>query len=343
MSVRTTGLMAALLLVIAAGCKSNTQTGVVAIVNGYKITYTELEQYYQSQVERAQAPASDDEQKMLRLNLLREVIDRQIMLQRAEKLGLMAVDSEVEARLKEYRAPYDNDAAFEANLKGRGMTLEDLKIELRRTLTIEKLFNKEVTSHITVPDTELKAFYEENKASFNLPEQQVHLAQILVTAKPEAPVPNLRNDDARDAETAQAKIEMIAQRLQNGADFAETAQNLSEDPVSTASGGDLGFIPQSSLERADVTLRRVVASLSPGEVSPVIRTGEEFRIIRLISVEPAGQRDYSDPRVQQTLRETLMNRKDQLLKAAYLETARNESKVSNYLAEEVVRNFGVTD
>jgi peptidyl-prolyl cis-trans isomerase SurA len=341
MKVLPTGLMLALLLV--AGCRPGSHDGVVAVVNGYKITQAELEQYYQSQVDHTQASGSEDEQKMLRLNLLREVIDRQIMLQRAEKLGLMAVDSEVEARIKEYRAPFDSDAAFEANLKGRGMTVEDLKTELRRTLTIEKLFNKEITSQITVTDAELKAFYEENKASFNLPEQQVHLAQILVTAKPEVPVPNLLNDDARDVETAQAKIEMIAQRLQNGDDFAEVAQNLSEDSVSTPSGGDLGFIPQSSLERADLTLRRVVASLSPGEISPVIKTGDEFRIIRLISVEPAGQRDFSDPRVQQTLRETLTNRKDQLLKAAYLEVARNQAKVENYLAQQVVDEFGVSD
>jgi peptidyl-prolyl cis-trans isomerase SurA len=332
-----------LALLLGPGCQPNSHDGVVAVVNGYKITQAELEQYYQSQVDHTQTPGSEDEQTMLRLNLLREVIDRQIMLQRAEKLGLMAVDSEVEARLKEYRAPYDSDAAFETNLKGRGMTVEDLKTELRRTLTIEKLFNKEITSRITVTDAELKAFYEENKASFNLPEQQVHLAQILVTAKPEVPVPNLLNDDARDVETAQAKVELIAQRLQNGEDFAEVAQSLSEDSVSTSSGGDLGFIPQSSLERADLTLRRVVASLSPGEISPVIRTGDEFRIIRLISVEPAGQRDFSDPRVQQTLRETLTNRKDQLLKAAYLEVARNEARVENYLAQQVAGKFGLSD
>ncbi len=341
-----TGLALALLLAlsfIAAGCQHASQDGVAAVVNGYKITQAELEQYYQSQVDHTRAPRSDDEQQMLRLNLLREVIDRQIMLQKAEKLGLMAVDSEVEARLKEYRAPYDTDAAFEASLKARSMTLEDLKTELRRALTIEKLFNKEVTSRIAVSDAELKAFYEENKASFNLPEQQLHLAQIVVTPKAEVPVPNLLNDDARDLETAKAKIEMIAQRLQNGADFAEVAQNYSEDVDSTSSGGDLGFIPQSSLERADLTLRRVVASLSPGEISPVIKTDSDFRIIRLISIEPAGQRDFSDPRVQQTLRETLINRKDQLLKAAYLEVARNKAHVQNYLAEKVMQDFGLSD
>lgn len=330
-------------VLLGAGCNSSSPDGVAAVVNGYNITRAELEQYYQSQVDQTQAPAAEDEQAMLRLNLLREVIDRQIMLQRAEKLGLMAVDSEVDARIKEFRSPYGSDEAFEKYLQSRGMTVEDLRTEVRRSLTIEKLFNKEVTSQITVGDAELKSFYEENKASFNLPEQQVHLAQILVTAKPEVPVPNLLNDDARDVETAQAKVEMISQRLQNGEDFAQVAQSLSEDPVSTASGGDLGFIPQSSLEEADVTLRRVVASLSPGEVSPVIKMGDEFRIIRLISVEPAGQRDFSDPRVQQTIRETLLNRKDQLLKAAYLEVARNESKVENYLARQVVERFGIAD
>ncbi len=330
-------------LLLGAGCQSSAPDGVAAVVNGYAITRAELEQYYQSQVDQTQAPTAEDEQTMLRLNLLREVIDRQIMLQRAEKLGLMAVDAEVDARIKEYRSPYDSDTAFEEYLKNRGMTVEDLRTEVRRTLTIEKLFNREITSRISVSDAELKSFYEENKASFNLPEQQVHLAQIVVTANPEVPVPNLLNDDARDVETAQAKIEMIAQRLQNGEDFAQLAQNLSEDPVSTASGGDLGFIPQSSLEEADITLRRVVASLSPGEVSPVIKMGDEFRIIRLISIEPAGQRDFSDPRVQQTLRETLLNRKDQLLKAAYLEIARNEANVENYLAQQVVERFGVSD
>jgi peptidyl-prolyl cis-trans isomerase SurA len=342
MKARGTGLLFAVLL-LGAACQRGPQDGVAAVVNGYKITHAELEQYYQSQVDQTRAPRSEDEQRMLRLNLLREVIDRQIMLQRAEKLGLMAVDAEVESRIKEYRAPYDNDAAFEASLKARGITLEDLKTELRRSLTIEKLFNKEVTSRITVTDAELKAFYEENKASFNLPEQQLHLAQIVVTPKPEVPVPNLLNDDARDIETAQAKIEMVAQRLQNGEDFAEVAQNFSEDPDSTASGGDLGFIPQSSLERADLTLRRIVASLSPGEISPVIKADGDFRIIRLISIEPAGQRDFSDPRVQQTLRETLINRKDQLLKAAYLEVARNEARVENYLAQQVIEQFGLSD
>jgi len=60
----------------------------------------------------------------------------------------------------------------------------------------------------------------------------------------------------------------------------------------------------------------------------------------VMSREPAGQRELNDPRVQQNIRETLINRKDQLLKAAYYEVARNEAKVVNYFAEKISRNYG---
>ena len=70
------------------------------------------------------------------------------------------------------------------------------------------------------------------------------------------------------------------------------------------------------------------AGMAPGER----RTNEGYRILKLMSREPAGQRELNDPRVQQTIRETLLNRKDQLLRGAYLEAIRNETLVENYLA-----------
>ena len=324
-----------------SACDRDPVDGVAARVNGYRITRAELEKYYQSQVGNSPSVGTVDQERMLRLNLLGELIDRQIMLDRAEKLGLMAVDAEVENSYQEYRSRFNEDAEFDRQLEDRAITVEELKNEIRRNLTIEKLLNHQITSRIQVDETEMRTYYEGNIGSFNVPEQQVHMAWILVTARRETPVPNLHNDDAIDEEAAKKKIEMIEARLQDGEEFATLAQNYSEDPVSTASGGDLGFIPQSSLEQVDLSLRQVVASLTPGEVSPIVKTGDEYRIIKLISVEHAGQRDYSDPRVQQTIRETIRSRKDQLLRAAYLEIARNEAEIENYLAREVVDDFGV--
>ena len=83
-------------------------------------------------------------------------------------------------------------------------------------------------------------------------------------------------------------------------------------------------------------LRRAISTLRPGETTPVLHTTEGYRILKLITREPSGQRELSDPKVQQTIRETLMNRKDQLLKAAYYEMARNEAKVVNYLVNGII-------
>lgn len=324
-------------------CGGGSSPDVAATVNGYRITHEELEKQYQRQLATLNENPTEDQAKMLRLTVLREVIDRQIMLQRAEKLGLMAVDTEVDAKLQEFKSPFSEEE-FQERLNAQKLTADELKAQIRHELTLEKLFNREIRSKITIAEAEMRAFYEENKVRFNVPEQQYHLAQILVTAVPDAELTNLGNDDATTDELARRKIDMIRQRLADGEDFSALAQNLSEDAGSTANGGDLGFIPQSQLSGVDdMTLRRVVASLSAGDVSPVIKSGTQYRILKLISREPAGQREYSDPKVQQSIRETLTNRKDQLLKTAYYEAARNESKIENFLAESVVRSFGASD
>ena len=95
------------------------------------------------------------------------------------------------------------------------------------------------------------------------------------------------------------------------------------------------LVEESALEQANADLRKAIMALQPGEVTPVERTAEGYRILKVITREPAGQRLLDDPSVQQTIRETLLNRKDQLLKAAYYEVARDEAKVVNYLASSI--------
>ena len=120
------------------------------------------------------------------------------------------------------------------------------------------------------------------------------------------------------------------------------AQNYSEDPQTTPNGGDLGYLPESALDQSSPQLRKLVLALQPGQLSPIIPSQDGYRILKMISKEPAGQRDLNDPRVSQTIRERLMNRKDQLLMTAYYEVARNEAKVVNYFAQSVAENIGAT-
>ncbi len=335
----------AALVVAASSCKHSAPENVAATVNGHVITYQDLDK--QLQFSSADKPAAatlpngvektdDDQTTSQKIEVLRVMIDNQIMLQRAEKLGLMATDADVDAKLTELKAPFTQEE-FLRQLSARHMTMDDLKVQLRQDLSIEKLVNKEITSKISITDAEIRDFYLANQARFNFPEAQIHMAQIVVTPHPDNNVRNLKNDKAQSDDEARRKIEMLAARIHQGEDFGMLAQNYSEDPNTAPNNGDLGFVPESALERASPDLRKAIADMTPGQVTPVIHTQEGYRILKVISREPAGQREFENPRVQQDIREIIMNRKQQLLRNAYYEVARDEASVTNYLAQAIVQ------
>jgi peptidyl-prolyl cis-trans isomerase SurA len=333
-------LLAAILLAITVlsilGCKRAVPENVAATVNGRVITYADLDNQYQTQFMSSPEHPSDDQMMIQKLEVLRTLVDNQIMLQRAEKLGLMATDADVESKFTELKAPFTQEE-FQKQLTSRKMSADDFKAQLKRDLSIQKLFNKEITSHISISDHDVSDFYNSNKSSFNFPEPQVHVAQILVTPNPDPSVRNLKGDKAQNEDQARKKMDMLLARLKQGEDFGVVAQNFSEDPTYAPNGGDLGFVPESALEKANPDIRKAIQSATPGQITPVVRTSEGYRVFKVFSKEPAGQRELTDPRVQQNIRETLLNRKDQLLRAAYYEVARDEAKVVNYLAMTVAQ------
>jgi peptidyl-prolyl cis-trans isomerase SurA len=331
------GAVAAVLAL--AGCKSSKPpAGVAAEVNGHAITFSELEKTFQTQQQPSEG-SNEDQVMSNKLELLNSLITSEIMLQRAEKAGLTAVDADVDTEFNKMKAPFTKEE-FDRKLSERHMSADDLKAQLRRDLTVNKLVNKEITSHITITDSDVANFYNTNKAMFNLAEPQIHIAQILVTPAPDPNVRNLKNNKAQNDKEARLKIEDLEARLARGEDFAMLAQNYSEDPNTAPNGGDMGLIPESNLDRASPELKRLVLSLQPGVASKPIQTQYGYQILKVISREPAGQRELNDPRVQQNIREMLLNRKNQLLQSAYIEVARNQAKIENYLARTIVENAG---
>jgi len=337
---------ALLLLATLSGCNRKKSSGdVVARVNGKAILRSEVDKYFNNQTAGTPQKPSGEAATSLRLNILRELINNEIMTQRAEKLGLLATDAEVDNKLTEIKAPYTAEE-FDRRLKEKSLTVEDFKRDLRRNLTVEKVLNKEVTSKISISDADISAYYNERKAEFNLIEPQYHLAQILITAQPNAQVGNLKNSKAQNEGDARAKAQMIMNRLESGEEFASVAMNYSEDAQTANNGGDMGFAPESSLKTMatqEPGTRDAILRLKPGETSGIlpVSAGRQvlgYRIVKLLGKDPAGQRDLNDPRVQQHIREQLRDRREQLLKAAYYETVRDEARVENYLAQEVLKS-----
>ena len=213
---------------MSISCKHAPPVGVAAEVDGHAITYAELDKLQSQNQQRLPEGANPDAVMTQKLDMLGNLITNQIMFQRAERLGLTAVDADIETEFNKLKAPFTKEE-FEKKLADQHMTAEDLKAQIRRDLTVNKLINKEITSHITITDADVANFYNTNKAMFNLPEPRIHMAQILVTPAPDPNVRNLKNSKAQNDAEARTKIVDIENRLKRGEDFAMIAQNYSED------------------------------------------------------------------------------------------------------------------
>jgi peptidyl-prolyl cis-trans isomerase SurA len=333
-------------LAVLFACNSEPGGDVMATVDGRKIFRSDVDKYYDNNVASAQQAPTGEQATALRLNILHQMIDDEILMRRAEKLGLLATDEEVDRKYNEIKAPFTQEE-FDQRLKDKKITLTDFKRDIRRSITVDKVMNKEVSSKINVTDQDITDYYHAHKAEFNLIETQYHLAQIMVTPTPNPQVHN-QNDKAQNEADARKKIQMIANRLDSGDDFATLAMRYSEDPETAGNGGDLGTVPESSLRSTDALTRDAVLKLKPGQYSPIIsvvnpanKQAVGYRIVKLVSREPAGQRELADPRVQQAIRSQLHDRREQLLKAAYYEVLRDSAKVENYYAKKVLDSNGI--
>src|SRR5262249_49780931 len=167
------------LLPVLADCNRSVPANVAAMVNNRSITYAELDKQYQFQFPAApDKPKNDqDDQSVIQhLEVLRTLIDGEVMLPRAEKPGPLATDPDGGTQFTGPKKPYTQED-FKKQLNARKMTAEDLKSQIRRDLSVQKLFTKEITSQIAVSDKDISDFYDANVASFNRTEPQIHMAQ----------------------------------------------------------------------------------------------------------------------------------------------------------------------
>jgi peptidyl-prolyl cis-trans isomerase SurA len=334
-----------LVLLALAGCKRPPAADVVATVNGHAIMRSQLDSRYRAQLAQAQDRApSPEEADSLRLSLIQELINEEIIVERAAKMNLTATPEEVDAKINEIKARVPTEEIFEQQLKASNRTLDDLKRDVRQSLTIEKLLNKEIKSKVTVTDADVAGYFDQHKAEFDNIEPTYHLAVIRVTSVPSPQPANLQGSKAATDDEAKRKVQALKNRLDSGDDFGTIAANYSEDPNTASSGGDMGFHRESEL-RADPTVGAALLKLNPGQVSDVFplidaqtKKPVGYSIYKLLEREPAGQREISDPGVQQQIRQLLRDSRSQLIQNAYFEMLHDQAKVENFFAEEIFKN-----
>ena len=341
----TAAIAGALVFASFSGCSRTPNPDVWATVNGHPIMKSVVDKYYENEMsskQQQQRPTAD-EAAMLKLEILHQQIGEEVIRQQAEKLHLVATDAEVDAKIAQLKAPY-TEQQFNEQLKAKGLTMEDIRRDYWLHLTMDKVMNKEIESKINITDADVANFYNLHQAEFNLIEPQYHLAQIVVTPNPNGRVENRQNSKARNDAEARKKIDALHNQLETGMDFAQLAINYSEDPDTTSSGGDRGFVTASNL-KSDPEIYAAVSKLQPGQITPVLpivqgpsKEPVAYVILKLIAIEPAGQHPLTDPRVQQMIRQQLHDSRSRLLNSAYNEMLLDQARVVNYYAEDILKN-----
>ncbi len=308
-----------------------------AVVDGREIRRDQVEKAYRRTAQASAAP-SDDEVLTAKLSLLNDLIVQDILLAKARELKIEVPNTELDAAYADASKNMPGEA-FQQELARRNLTPADMREGLHRDLLIQKVFEREVLSKITVTDQDITEFFNSNRAQFSRTEDAYHIAQIVVTPVREAELANRTGDDATTPQEAADKARMLMERLKSGTAFGELAASFSEDPQTAPRGGDLGFVPVSALQQTPPPLRDAVLKSPPGTVK-LVSMGGAHTIVLVVAREAAGQRDPSMPAVREGITATLRGRKEQLLRGAYIGSVRNDAVVVNLLARRLLESKG---
>jgi peptidyl-prolyl cis-trans isomerase SurA len=250
---------------------------VIARVNDQIITRTEYERAREQMMEQARqenVSQADAEAKLH--DLLRDMIDQQLLLSKGKELGING-DAETLRRLDEIRKQnhLDSMEALQKAAEQQGISFEDFKQQIRNQVVSNQVVQDEVGRHLNLTRAQEEAYYAQHGKDFEMPEQ-VHLSEILI------PTP----DNATDVQVAaaQQKADEVEAKLKGGANFADTAKASSGGPTAPA-GGDLGDFKRGTL--GDV-LEKATFSLPVGQFTEPIRTRQGFVILRVDSHQQAG-------------------------------------------------------
>jgi foldase protein PrsA len=222
--------------------------GILALVNGQPIYAKEVDDLYN------RLPL-EYRQTITKQGLLNQTIARTLLLQAADREGIVVSDAEVYTLIDSLLAQSNmTRAQLEQQLALRNLTVPYLVREYKMQLSVNKLLNQTIYSKILVTHDEVISFYNNNTELF----EQVRASHIITNS----------------SEEAQKILDMV----RNGADFGDVAQTYSLDKYSSPQGGDLGYFTRNQMvkEFSDAAF-----AMKVGEVSSVVRTAYGYHVIKV--------------------------------------------------------------
>jgi len=309
-----------ILLVLLASCgvvsADTVVEEIIARVNNQIITRTQYQREQQQIKEEAQRQDPQhadqivaDQQK----DILRGLIDRQLLLDKGKELGMTA-DTELIKRLDEMRKQMNLSSMddLEKAAEAQGVSFEDFKQNMRTEIITQQVIQREVGGHINVTKEEEQKFYDQHRSEMQRKEQ-VKLSEILVSTEH-------AGDDAQQIDAAKAKAEDLLKQIRGGGSFEEIAKKYSNG-ATAAQGGDLG----EPFERGKLAkqLEDLTFGMKQGDVSDVIRTKQGYVILKVTAHQQAGIPAFND--IENRVQEAVYMQKMQPALRDYLKRLREEA------------------
>jgi parvulin-like peptidyl-prolyl isomerase len=251
------------------------------------------------------------------MNILKRLVDKELVRQAVEKSGVKVQEAEVEAAFKEYKKRFQTEEQFENYLKHGRVTLESIKDRIKEKKSLEKLIDK--TGNLSIDEAEAKDFYSKNER-FYVDKAGVKASHILIKVQEKA--------KPEEEAAAMGKVKQVQKELKaKDADFAALAKKYSEGP-SAPKGGDLGFFGQGQMVKP---FEEAAFKMGVGEISGPIRTRFGFHIIKVTDKREEKKKSFAEVRDQ--IEKSLKNKKFFQERRKLLDSLRQDAKIEKKLAD----------
>lgn len=287
---------------------------IIARVNDQVISKSDYQRAEQELEQEARQQNWTQQQIMeQRHDLLRSLIDRQLLLSEGKQLGISG-ETDVVKRLDEIRKQNHLESMedLQKAVESQGISYEDFKEQIREGVITQQVISQEVGAHIQIAPSEIEAYYKSHPQEFQRPES-VKLNEILIAT------PN--PDDAAQVAAAEKKANDIETRLKAGGEFATIAKAESGGPTAQE-GGRLGEYKRGDLPKV---MEDATFDLQPGQFTQPIRTRQGWLILQVTAHEKGGVAPLED--VQNQIQEQVGMSKMEPALRQYLTTLRDQAYI----------------
>ncbi|MGO8698633.1 MAG: peptidylprolyl isomerase [Limisphaerales bacterium] len=271
---------------------------IVATGKGFAIKRSQVDDAYLNYTAAIAARGGtvpETDRAEVRSNLLDHLIVNKILVQMATAEERTQIKEQIDGAFADARAHAPSPEAFERQIKASGMTLDQLRDQAIEEQLCRRVILRETTNHITVTETEIKKFYDDNPTKFEVPEQ-VHAAHILISTLDPLTHEPLAADKKKEKEKLASDLRA---RALKGDDFAALAKQYSEDPGSKDKGGEYTF-PRGKMVPE---FEAAAFSLKTNQISELVETQYGYHIIKLLEKTPASKIALAEasPRIREYL------------------------------------------